>query len=196
MTVRKSVFWAGLVMLVVIGLAAIMTRGMGFSARATPGRTEEALARAARRWATPVGVRRAVNPVAESTEALEAGLKHWADFCATCHGNDGSGDTAIGRNLYPPAPDMRGPATQSMTDGELFYVIERGIPFTGMPARSTGTADGERASWDLVRFIRHLPTLSESELRAMEALNPRSPAEAQQQSEIDDFLSGGKKIIR
>lgn len=183
-------------MLVVIGVAAIMTRGMGFSARATPGRTEEALARAARRWATPVGVRQAVNPVAESAEALEAGLKHWADSCATCHGNDGSGNTAIGRNLYPPAPDMRRPATQSMTDGELFYVIERGIPFTGMPARSTGTADGERASWDLVRFIRHLPTLSESELRTMEALNPRSPAEAQQQSEIDDFLSGGKKIIR
>jgi hypothetical protein len=57
-----------------------------------------------------------------------------------------------------------------------------------MPARSTGTPDGERASWELVRFIRHLPNLSEQELRLMEALNPVSAAEALRKSEIDDFL--------
>lgn len=196
MTVRKSILWAGVVVLAAIGAAAVATRGMGFSARATPGGAEEVIARAARRWATPTAVRHQVNPVAATPEAVEHGLEHWANFCATCHGNDGSGDTAIGRNLYPPAPDMRRASTQRMTDGDLFYVIERGIPFTGMPARATGTADGERASWELVRFIRHLPALSEQERQRMAALNPRSPAEAQQQSDIDDFLSGGKKIIR
>ena len=152
--------------------------------------------RAARRWATPGAVRRRANPVPATPEVVEAGMKHWADFCATCHGNDGRGDTPIGRNVYPPAPDMRGPATQDMTDGELFYVIERGVPLTAMPARATGTADGERASWELVHVIRRLPTLTQEELRAMEALNPISPARAKQKSDIDDFLSGGKKTIR
>jgi mono/diheme cytochrome c family protein len=136
------------------------------------------------------------NPVAATSEALERGLKHWADGCAMCHGNDGSGDTSIGRSVYPPAPDMRGPKTQGMSDGELFYVIERGVPLTGMPARGTGTPDGERASWELVLFIRHLPVLTAEEIKQMEALNPRSPMEAQHKAEIDEFLGPPKKVIR
>lgn len=55
---------------------------------------------------------------------------------------------------------------------------------------STGTPDGERSSWELVLFIRHLPNLSAEELREMQELNPRSPAEERRQQEIDDFLSG------
>jgi hypothetical protein len=65
-----------------------------------------------------------------------------------------------------------------------------------MPAWGTGTADGERASWELVAFIRHLPRLTEPELRDMEGLNPRSPRDAMHKMEIDDFLSGKKPIIR
>lgn len=176
--------------------AAVLTRGMGFTARATPWQLEETAARAARRWATPAAVRRQVNPVAATNEAVRAGLEQWADHCAICHANDGSGDTSVGRSLYPPAPDMRGPRTQGMSDGELFYVIERGIPFTGMPAWGTGTPEGEQSSWEVVLFIRHLPRLSEQELKDMEALNPKSPADERRNKEIDDFLSGGKKIIR
>lgn len=190
---KRPVAWLVVVGLAVVTAAAIVTRGIGFSARAKPWTIEEAAARGARRWATPSAVRRQANPVSVTSEAIEAGLKHWADHCATCHANDGSGDTTIGRNLYPPAPDMRRSATQRMTDGELFYVIERGIPLTGMPAWGTGTPDGERASWELVLFIRHLPKLSEQELREMEALNPKSPAQAVHKMEIDEFLSGGKE---
>ena len=47
-----------------------------------------------------------------------------------------------------------------MTDGELFYIIENGVRFTGMPAFATGTAEGEEESWKLVHFIRRLPQLS------------------------------------
>ena len=193
---RRRTTWLLAAVLAVVTVGAVVTRGMGFTARAKPWAIEEKAARAARRWATPVAIRREVSPVAASSEALERGLKHWADGCATCHGNDGGGDTPIGRSLYPPAPDMRGVATQGMSDGELFYVMERGVPFTGMPARGTGTADGERASWELVLFIRHLPTLTGEELKQMEALNPQSLMEAQHKAEIDEFLSGPKKKAR
>jgi hypothetical protein len=40
----------------------------------------------------------------------------------------------IGRRVYPPVPDMREAPTQGLTDGELFYAIEQGIPWTAMPA--------------------------------------------------------------
>ena len=35
----------------------------------------------------------------------------------------GSVDTTIGRNFYPKASDMREGNTQSLTDGEIFYII-------------------------------------------------------------------------
>ena len=175
----------------VLVAAGVVTRGMGLSARRAPWPSEAALARAARAWTLPAPYRAMTNPVEASPEALRAGMEHWADHCATCHDNDGRGRTEIGRGLFPPAPDMRAPATQELSDGALFYAIEQGVPLTGMPAWSTGTEDGERASWELVLFVRHLPDITTEELTAMEALNPRSAAELELEREIDDFLSGG-----
>ncbi len=71
-------------------------------------------------------------------EVIKDAIAHWADHYATCHDNDGSGNTSLGKTVYPPAPNMRGGRSQAMTDGELFYVIEHGIPFTGMPAWGNG----------------------------------------------------------
>ena len=157
--------------LVAVGVA---TRGMGLSARRAPWPGEAALARAARAWTLPASYRAMSNPVEASPEALRAGMEHWADHCAVCHDNDGRGRTEVGRGLFPPALDMQAPATQELSDGALFYAIEQGVPLTGMPAWSTGTEDGERASWELVLFIRHLPEITTDELTEMEVLNPRS----------------------
>jgi hypothetical protein len=85
---------------------------------------------------------------------------------------------------------MRQPATQNLTDGELFYIIENGVKLTGMPAWGTGTDESARSSWHLVQFIRRLPSLSEAELAEMEELNPRSAAEWQALEEERQFLSG------
>jgi hypothetical protein len=45
-----------------------------------------------------------------------------------------SGETEIGKNLYPKAPDMRQRETQSLTEGELYYIIRNGVRMTGVPA--------------------------------------------------------------
>ena len=117
-------------------------------------------------------------------------LAHYADHCATCHANDGSGDTAIGRGLYPRVPDMRSDATQSLTDGELFSIIEHGIRLTGMPGWGNGTPEGERESWGLVHFVRRLPKLTDEDIERMEALNPKSPAQFKEEEEARRFLEG------
>lgn len=131
------------------------------------------------------------NPVPASPEALADGMAHYADHCASCHANDGSGETEMGQGLFPKAPDMRRPATQDLSDGELFHVIERGIRFTGMPAWSTGTPAGEESTWHLVHFLRHLPRLTPAELEAMKARNPRSPDEIRFEIEEERFLNEG-----
>ena len=66
----------------------------GLSAHDEPSRVEEVLARAMRRWATPQAMRDRTNPVQPTPEVINQALGHYADHCATCHANDGSGDTA------------------------------------------------------------------------------------------------------
>ena len=183
--------------LLLIGLAVVLGGlglwyfvNSGVSAREQPGRVEEFLALRVRNMAIARRAKSLTNPVEYSGEIIAAGRSHFADHCATCHANDGSGDTEMGRGFYPKAPDMRLPATQELTDGELFYVIENGVRFTGMPAWGTGTESGELSSWNLVHFLRHLPRLTAAELETMKGRNPRSPEEIRLELEEERFLSG------
>ena len=126
------------------GIIAYSLVSRGLSAHDEPSRVEALLAGAMRRWATPESLRNRTNPVEPTEAVLGQALSHYADHCATCHANNGSGHTAIGRALYPRVPDMRANATQSLTDGELFSIIEHGIRLTGMPGWGKGTPEGER----------------------------------------------------
>lgn len=150
----------------------------GVSARAEPGRVERAVARTMRGLAMPGAARELANPVVHSPEVVAEGLAHFADHCAACHANDGSGETDIGLRLYPRPPDMRQSSTQSLTDGELFYIIENGVRLSGMPAWSTGTDKGREATWHLVHFIRELPRLTSAQTKEMETINPKSRGDA------------------
>lgn len=175
---------------IVLAIGSFFVKGRGFSARDEPSRIETVVATQFRKMAMPGDARDRKNPVAASPEVFEAGLAHFADHCASCHANDGSGDTPIGRNLYPKAPDMRKAPTQDLTDGELFYIIENGIRLTGMPAWGSGTPEGETLSWQLVHFIRRMPKLTPEEIARMEDLNPRTPDEWRESQEARDFLEG------
>jgi len=75
--------------------------------RSTPTAIERVVMRAIHRWSVPSEARSAVNPVAFTPEAWAESCAHFADHCASCHGNNGRGDTEIGRSLFPKAPDMR-----------------------------------------------------------------------------------------
>jgi mono/diheme cytochrome c family protein len=172
------------------GFAFLKIAAGGFSAREEPTAIEKFAARAARRLAAPSGVKFRENPAPNTADVLSDARAHWADHCATCHANNGSGETEMGRNMYPRAPDMRKAETQDLTDGELFFIIENGIRLTGMPAWGTGTAKSEEQSWKLVRFIRHLPQVSEEEELDMQKMNPRTPAELHEEKEEKEFLKG------
>jgi mono/diheme cytochrome c family protein len=186
-------FLAGMLAVVIMLAAATFafwkTSARGLSARTQPTGLESFAARTARDMAIPAGARGRHNPVPDSTEALAAARAHWADHCAACHANDGSGQIPLGQQMYPPAPDMRKDATQRMTDGELFYIIENGIRLTGMPAWG-GSDRSWQDSWKLVRLIRHLPALSATEIKEMEALNPKSPADLEEERQEEQFLKG------
>jgi mono/diheme cytochrome c family protein len=186
------------VLLLLIVVAALIAAGSftylmstGLRAREHPGAFETSIARRIRTEIIARHARDLRNPVQLNDEVLTDARAHYADHCAVCHANDGSGNTEMGRGLYPKAPDMRRADTQQLTDGELFYIIENGIRFTGMPGWGTGTKEGEEASWRLVHFIRHLPRITREELAMMERMNPKSAEEWQELQEEREFLEGG-----
>ena len=86
---------------------------------------------------------------------------------------------------------MRLEATQRLSDGELFHIIEEGVRFTAMPGWGTGTPEGTVASWHLVHFIRHLPRMTPDEIERMDTLTPRSADEIRQEIAAEQFLQGG-----
>jgi mono/diheme cytochrome c family protein len=193
MSPKGSIVSAALVIVVVVILVTAgeeFRYARGFSARSEPTSFERFAARQARRFAVPQKARDMKNPLPLTPELLVSAREHFADHCALCHGNDGRGQTTIGRNLYPKAPDMILADTQDLSDGELFYAIKNGIRLTGMPAWGQDTPEDDRASWELVHLIRHLPKITPAELRQMKALNPISPREIREQMEEDQFLEG------
>ncbi len=168
---RHRVLWTVVALLIVIaGYAFFMIR-RGFSAKDDPSGLETLIARTMRGLAIPSAAKNEKNPLPASADNLHEGLEHFADHCATCHANDGSGNTATGNNLYPKPPDMRSAETQNLTDGEIYYIIANGVRLSGMPASNHSVED----NWRLVLFIRHLPNLIPAEQKQMEQLNPKSP---------------------
>lgn len=181
---------------VIAGFAgAVVGIGMlraGLSARPTPSGFEERVALALRAWAIPARYQTMTNPVTADETILRGAMEHWADHCATCHGNDGSGQTEIGRNMYPRPPDMRAARTQRMSHGQIYYVINQGIRLTGMPAWGK-PGDDDRESWALVAFIRRLPSLTSDEVESMKAMNPVPASEVTAKREEDEFLNNGSQ---
>ena len=180
-----------ILVLVVAGLSlGWWIQGRGFSALDEPGGVEAFVAGRLRGLATPGEAKEAMNPVPKDSEVMASALAHYVDHCAVCHSNNGSGDSTIGKGLYPKTPDLRQINTQNLTDGELAYIIHNGIRFTGMPGFGELGAEIGSDTWELVHFIRYLPDITEADLEQMEALTPKSPAELQQQDELERFLRG------
>lgn len=169
--------------------AAHMVRN-GFSTRTSPSGMETTMATTMRDMAVPSRYKTMRNPVAATPETIHEGMAHFADHCAVCHANNGSGDSMLGKTMYPRPPNLAGEETQSMSDGEIYYPIEYGIRLSGMPAFGEG-GDNDVESWKLVAFLRHLPKLTPEEEKEMERLNPKGPDEYEEQKEEEQFLNGG-----
>jgi mono/diheme cytochrome c family protein len=178
--------------------ATVLVR-RGFSARENPSWIEAFAAGIAKSLAVPATYR-LKNPYAPTAENVREGEEHFADHCAICHANDGSGDTLFGKGLYPKPPDMRDADTQNKSDGELYYTIENGVRLSGMPAFGppSGSISGkdqptdDAETWKLVLFIRHLPQITSEELEDMKKLNPKTEADRAEEQQEEKFLNGGE----
>ena len=140
--------------LVVVGvISGFLVIRHGFRATDEPTAPERIVARTVRNISIPSSAKNAKSPVEITGAALSEAREDFNARCSTCHAIDGSGISQMGRNMYPKPPDLRASDTQSLTDGEIQYVIENGVRLTGMPAWNQ-LPEIER--WKLVGYVRAL----------------------------------------
>ena len=109
-------------------------------------------------WELPSGADKTKNPVATSADSVQKGkdlyLARDKGNCVFCHGTSGSGNEETGARMRrKPADISNKERMDSMTDGEVFWKISKGI--TGiMPAGEKRMTEEER--WNVVNYVRTL----------------------------------------
>jgi mono/diheme cytochrome c family protein len=165
---RDAVITVAVLALVVWLIAVARVRSGALSADAQPGRIEQVVARNLVRLSIPAAAKRAENPFRTDPDTWRTAAAHYEDHCAACHGPDGRAQTVMASGLYPKVPDLTQPVVQRLTDGEIFYIIQNGVRWTGMPAWRLQHSDEE--SWQLVSFVRKLPTLTEQDVDSLKLM--------------------------
>ena len=121
-----------------------------------PGPAETQLANLSKRYFIHRASRHGIPPRPQDTKAsIERGGSHYGLDCSVCHADDGRSQRPLGQWMYPRASDLTSNEVQSYSDQELFWIIQNGIRFTGMPA--FGDVETPDHVWDLVNYMRTLP---------------------------------------
>lgn len=101
---------------------------------------------------------RETNPLAANGVNLSAGLKLYAQDCAVCHGGANADATRVARGLYQKPPQLAKDGVEDDPDGVVYWKIDHGIRWTGMPA--FGKALSQTQVWQVTLFLKtmdHLP---------------------------------------
>jgi cytochrome c553 len=102
------------------------------------------------------------NPRADQDLVSAAG--HFAASCAACHGAPGRRASPVMQAAMPPAPDLSVNAKE-WTDKQLFWILEHGVKYSGMPA--WGAKDRPDEIRRMVAFVRRLPGMTPGEYAAL-----------------------------
>jgi mono/diheme cytochrome c family protein len=151
---RQRILWAIVVLVVVLIGIAVMR--FNLTALHEPGPAETRLANLSKRYFIYRASRHGIPPRPLDTKAsIERGGSHYGLDCGICHADDGRAQRAPGQWMYPRASDLTSKQVQSYSDQELYWIIQNGIRFTGMPA--FGDVETPDHVWDLVNYVRTLP---------------------------------------
>ena len=171
---RHAVLTIVLLALVVAAVVFVALRRGALAANQEPGSLERSIARRLVQLSIPRDARQQQSPFKGDPETWRQARDHYLDHCAVCHGNDGKGATDVGGNMYPRVPDLASAEVQGRSDGALFYIIQNGVRWTGMPAWKAEHSPEE--TWKLVAFIRKVPSLTETDLKSDDTTKPEHPA--------------------
>lgn len=97
------------------------------------------------------------NPLPITIDTMDAGKRIWNRECAVCHGDAAHGEGIFRQGIEPVPPDFSSHADYvDFTDGDYFWRISEGVPWTAMSTWKLVYDKTER--WQLVTYIRTMFT--------------------------------------
>jgi len=113
-------------------------------------------------------------PDLETSDSVRVGAAHFEVNCAFCHGSPGRPVNPTMNKMLPPPPELS-VAMRPWKDEELFWIVQNGIKYTGMPGWVAIERDDE--IWSVVAFLKRLPTLDKQTYRDVAYGDTRPPAQ-------------------
>ncbi len=135
-------------------LLAICVAVLGSCRAKAPGAAEAALVKEIKK--ETIGGKDWKNPQPDTAEVQKTGAGHFQHHCQICHGLDGHNTgVPFAAQMSPPVADLGDKSVQDYSDGQLKWIIQNGIRFTGMPGWNGILEDNEQ--WAIIHYLRHLP---------------------------------------
>jgi cytochrome c553 len=163
---RRGALWVGGT-LVVLGVGALLFAASGIynvAARRDHFDVTEAFIKLTLRRSVALHSRSVEAPPLDDPDMIRLGAGHFQAGCAPCHGAPGQPRNTIVRGMLPEPPDLA-PAATHWSPEQLFWIVQNGLKYTGMPAWPAPAREDE--VWTLVAFLRQLPTLDAAQYRAL-----------------------------
>jgi len=97
------------------------------------------------------------NPLALSSDNIDAGKRIWTRECAVCHGDAARGEGIYRLGIEPVPPSFNDTGTyDTYADADYYWRISEGVPWTAMPTWKVIYNENER--WQLVTYIKTIFT--------------------------------------
>jgi len=148
-------WWIAVLLTIIVIIVIVLVAASSMSLAAGPPGSLESSVIARLKYSRIAG-KNVTDPLPDTPETRATGAEHFQHHCGICHGLDGQNTgVPFAEKSSPPVADLASTRVQKYTDGQLKWIIDNGIRFSGMPGWK-GVLDDEE-SWAIVRYIRHLP---------------------------------------
>jgi mono/diheme cytochrome c family protein len=122
-------------------------------------------------------------PDLDTPARIQRGDSLFRAHCVQCHGAPGQAPEPYALGMNPAPASLVGSARERPA-AEMFWITRHGIKMTGMPAWQYRLTDEQ--IWDVVAFMRVLPTLSPEQYRKLAQSEPP----ASEAGAIHDAIEG------
>jgi cytochrome c553 len=110
-------------------------------------------------------------PDLDDPDRARLGAGHFVRGCAICHGAPGQPRNVAADHMLPTPPSLS-LTVDKWTDKELFWIVQNGFKYTGMPAWPAPEREDE--IWAVVAFLRQLPGISAEGYRRLTSAPPQA----------------------
>jgi mono/diheme cytochrome c family protein len=133
--------------------------------------------RAAMERSVGVRAKRIEVPPLDDARRARRGLGLYREHCLRCHGAPGVAPEPFALGMLP-VPENLAYVAKTWSAAEIYWTVRNGLKMTGMPAWQYRL--GDDAMWDVVAFVKRLPSLSPDEYEELRELRTaeREPQQA------------------